>query len=62
MPIVVVPVHIAMGMPMTEGMRMPVAITMGTKKYIIGIACGCSHGHAHFTLAVPVALSTGTQE
>ena len=37
LPIVDVPVHIVMGMPMTVGMGMRVAITMGTKKHIIGI-------------------------
>ena len=31
LPIVYVPVHIVMGMPMTVGMRMRVAITMGIK-------------------------------
>ena len=31
LPIVDVPVHIVMGMPMTVGMGMRVAITMGTK-------------------------------
>ena len=31
LPIVYVPVHIVMGMPMTIGMRMRVAITMGIK-------------------------------
>ena len=31
MPIVDVPVHIVTGMPMTVGMGMRVAITMGTK-------------------------------
>ena len=46
MPIVYVPVHIVMGMPMTVGMGMRMAITMGTKKHIIGIAHGYSHGHA----------------
>ena len=40
MPIVYVPVHIVMGMPMTVGMGMRMAITMGTKKHIIGIAHG----------------------
>ena len=34
----------------------------GHKKYIIGIAHGYSHGRAHSTLAVPMALSTGTTE
>ena len=60
MPIVDVPVHIVMGMPMTVGMGMPVAITMGTKKHIICIAHGYSHGHAHYILAVPMTLSMGT--
>ena len=32
LPIVDVPVHTVMGMPMTEGMGMPVAFIMGTKK------------------------------
>ena len=54
LPIVDVPVHIVTGMP--------VAITMGTKKHIIGIAHGYSHGHAHYILAVPMTLSMGTQE
>ena len=40
LPIVDVPVHIVTGMPMTVGMGMRVAITMGTKKHIIGIAHG----------------------
>ena len=40
LPIVYVPVHIVMGMPMTVGVRMRVAITMGIKKYIIGNAHG----------------------
>ena len=62
LPIVYVPVHIVMGMPMTVGMRMRVAITMGIKKYIIGTAHGYSHGHAHSTLVVPMALSTGTPD
>ena len=31
LPIVYVPVHIVMGMPMTVGMRMRMAITMGIK-------------------------------
>ena len=35
------------GMPMTVGMGMPVAITMSTKKHIIGIAYGLYDGHAH---------------
>ena len=60
LPIVDVPVHIVTGMPMTVGMGMRVAITMGTKKYIIGIALGYSHGHAHYILAVPMTLSMGT--
>ena len=60
MPIVCVPVHIVMGMPMTVGMRMRVAVAMGMK--IIGSAHGWSPGHAYFTLAVPVALPTGTLE
>ena len=47
-------------MPMTVGMGMPMAITMGTKKHIIGIAHGYSHGHAHYILAVPMTLSMGT--
>ena len=54
LPIVYVPVHIVMGMPM--------AITMGTKKHIIGIAHGYSHGHAHYFLAVPMTFSMGTKE
>ena len=54
LPIVDVPVHIVTGMPMTAGMGMRVAISMGTKKYIIGIAHGYSHGHAHYILAVPM--------
>ena len=58
MPIVYVPVHIVTGMPMTVGMGMSVAITMGTKKHIIGIAHGYSHGQAHYILAVPMTLST----
>ena len=52
MPIVDVPVHIVTGMRM--------AITMGTKKHIIGIAHGYSHGHANYILAVPMTLSMGT--
>ena len=32
LPIVYVPVHIVMGMPMILGMGMPMAITMGTQK------------------------------
>ena len=62
LPIVDVPVHIVMGMPMTVGMGMRVAISMGTKKYIIGIAHGYSHGHAHYILAVPMTFSMGTKE
>ena len=34
----------------------------GHKKYIIGIAHGYSHGRAHSTLTVPMALSTGTPD
>ena len=60
LPIVDVPVHIVTGMPMTVGMGMRMAITMGTRKYIIGIAYGYSHGHAHYILAVPMTLSMGT--
>ena len=60
MPIVDVPVHIVMGMPMTVGMGMRVAITMGTKKHIIDIAHGYSHGHVYYILAVPMTLSMGT--
>ena len=60
LPIVDVPVHIVTGMPITVGMGMRVAITMGTKKHIIGIAHGYSHGHAHYILAVPMTLSMGT--
>ena len=41
---------------------MPMAITMGTKKHIIGIAHGYSHGHAHYILAVLMTLSMGTPE
>ena len=48
MPIVYVPVHIVMGMPMTVGIGMRETITMGTKNHIIGIAHGYSHGHAHY--------------
>ena len=54
LPIVYVPVHIVMGMPMTVGMRMRVAITMGTKihnrhcPWLQSWACpfyfGCAHG------------------
>ena len=57
LPIVDVPVHIVTGMPMTVGMGMRVAITMGTKKHIIGIAHGYSHGHVYYILAVPIPLS-----
>ena len=62
MPIVDVPVHIVTGMPMTVGMGMRMAITMGTNKYIIGIAYGYSHGHAHYIFAVPMTLSMRTLE
>ena len=34
MPIVYVPVHRVMGMPMTVGMGMRMALVMGTKKHI----------------------------
>ena len=54
--------HIVTGMPMTVGMGMRVAITMGTKKHMIGIAHGYSHGHALYIWAVPMTLSMGTLE
>ena len=48
MPIVDVPVHIVMGMLMTEGMGMPVAFIMGTQKSymgcIMGMPVGCIMG------------------
>ena len=56
MPIVYVPVHIVTGMPMTVGMGMRMSITMGTKKYIIGIA----YGYSRHILAVPMTFSMGT--
>ena len=66
MPIVYVPVHRVMGMPMTVGMGMRMALVMGTKKTYLGIpmgiAHGYSHGHAHYILAVPMTLSIGTQK
>ena len=62
LPIVDVPVHIVTGMPMTVGMGMRVAITMSTKKHMIGIAHGYSHGHTHYILVVPMTLSMGTLE
>ena len=65
LPIVYVPVHIVMGMPMTVGMGMRMAITSGTKKHLgipLGIARGYNHGHVYYNLAVPITLSIGTPE
>ena len=48
LPIVDVPVHTVMGMPMTKGMGMPVAFIMGTQKSymgcIMGMPVGCIMG------------------
>ena len=55
--------HTVMGMPMTEGMGMPVAFITGTKKsYLLGmpIAYGYSHRHVNdYTRGVLMTLSTG---
>ena len=63
MPIVDVPVHTVMGMPMTEGMGMLVAFIMDTKNHNgldHGHAYGYSHGHVNFyTRGVSMPLSIG---
>ena len=52
LPIVDVPVHTVMGMPMTEGMGMPVAFITGTKK-----SYGLHHGQC--PLGMPMGIVTG---
>ena len=60
MPIVYVPVHIVMGMPMTVGMGMRMAITMGTKKHIWVYLWALPFGYSQSVTGIPMTMCTGT--